>query len=46
MLGPKPSNSLMHCERRVNQPKRKSSLATIMITEPRVGDLAVTGVKS
>ena len=45
MLGQNPSNSLMRCERWVNQPKRESSLPKGMINKPQVGDLEVTSVK-
>ena len=45
MLGPNPSNSLIRCERCVNQPKRESSLPKGMINKPQVGDLEVTRVK-
>ena len=45
MLGPNPSNSLMRCERWVDQPKRESSLPKGMINKPQVGDLEVTWVK-
>ena len=45
MLGPNPSNSLMRCERWVNQPKRVSSLPKGVINKPQVGDLEVTWVK-